>query len=101
MYRLCAVATLPEAHMLRDLLAHAGIRAAVFNEHAQGGLGEIPFIHAWPELWLARPEDAARARGVMADIAGVDTTGEAACGHCGETVPAHFECCWQCGRVLR
>ena len=39
------------------LLGQAGIEALVFNEHAQSALGEIPFTHASPELWVAEDRD--------------------------------------------
>ncbi len=46
MRRLFLAADLPEAHLVLQLLKHAGIEARVFDETAQGGLGEISFIHA-------------------------------------------------------
>lgn len=61
MLRLGTAANLPEAHLLLHRLAQAGIEARVLNEHAQGGLGEIPFTHAYPEIWIMEAADAARA----------------------------------------
>ena len=60
MFRLCTAANLPEAHLLLHRLAQAGIEARVLNEHAQGGLGEIPFTHAYPEIWIMEPADEER-----------------------------------------
>lgn len=65
MLRLYTAANLPDAHMLRQLLAQAGIEAHVFNENAQSGMGEIPFTHAWPEVWLALPADEKQAREIV------------------------------------
>lgn len=98
MHRLCTAATLPEAHLLRDLLAQAGIEAMVFNEHAQGGLGELPFTHAWPEVWIASADDSLRALGIVeAHERPVPPGPERHCSGCGELNPSHFQLCWQCG----
>lgn len=40
--KLCTAANLMEAQIKLDLLGHANIDARLFNEHAQGGLGDIP-----------------------------------------------------------
>jgi hypothetical protein len=68
MLRLCTAANLPEAHLLLHRLTHAGIEARVLNEHAQGGLGEIPFTHAYPEIWIMEPEQEVRAREILAEF---------------------------------
>ena len=74
----------------------------MLNEHAQGGLGEIPFTHAYPEVWVMEAEDTARARVILQEFERRVSSDETiACGNCGETNPAGFEICWQCGRPLR
>jgi len=101
MHRLCTAATLPEAHLLRDLLAQAGIEAMVFNEHAQGGMGELPFTHAWPEIWVASGDDAERARGIVeAHERPAPARADQFCPACAEANPGHFQVCWHCGREL-
>lgn len=100
MHRLCTAATLPEAHLLLDLLAQAGIPARVFNANAQGGVGEIPFTHAWPELWIERPADAARARALVLAWETTPAGPDAACQGCGEINPGSFDLCWHCGASL-
>ena len=52
---------------LRNLLEQAGIACVVRNERLGGVVGEIPFLECWPELWVVRPGDALRARGVRVD----------------------------------
>ena len=101
MRRLCTAANLPEAYLLLHRLAHAGIEARVFNEHAQGGLGELPFTHTYPEIWIMEPAQEARAREIVAEferppVAAPPTR----CAGCGEMNPAGFEICWQCGMPL-
>jgi hypothetical protein len=99
--RLYSAGSLPEAYLLRDRLAQAGIDARVFNENAQGGLGEIPFTHAYPEVWLMEPRDEARARAIVRDIESPPFGGvEKRCAACGEANPGNFEVCWHCGSPI-
>lgn len=100
MIRLYCAATLQEAHLLLGLLSADGIRARLQNAHAQSALGEIPFTHAYPEVWIERPGDIERARAL---IAAYETAGAAAqvrCRQCGEDNPANFDTCWNCGLDL-
>jgi hypothetical protein len=100
-HKVYSAATLPDAHLVRALLAHAGIEARVFNENAQGGLGEIPFTHAWPEVWIVDAGAAARAREVIRQFEHQDGNLPAArCPRCEETSPGHFQVCWNCGESL-
>ncbi len=103
MRKLYTAANLPEAYMLLDQLRAAAIDAHVFNENAQGGLGEIPFTHAYPELWVMDDADWARGREVISAYehrAINDTASEVRCPSCRETNPANFQLCWQCGTAL-
>lgn len=101
MLRLYSAANLPEAHLLRQLLAHAGIEAHVFNENAQSGMGEIPFTHAWPEVWLAQADDAVRAREIVKDFERpCPPRTDVFCASCRERNPGNFELCWSCGAAL-
>ncbi len=101
MFRLCTAANLPEAHLLLHRLAHAGIEARVLNEHAQGGLGEIPFTHAYPEIWVMEESDEARARAILVEFEQPPAPrAPTRCKLCGEMNPPAFEICWQCGKPL-
>jgi Putative prokaryotic signal transducing protein len=102
MFRLCTATNLPEAHLLLHRLEQAGIEARVLNEHAQGGLGEIPFTHAYPEIWVMEEADEARARAILAEFERPPASREPVrCRDCGEMNPPAFEICWQCGKALR
>ena len=102
MLRLCTAANLPEAHLLLHRLAQAGIDALVLNEHAQGGLGEIPFTHVYPEIWIIEAVDEERARRVVVEFEQApDSPDTARCAACGEMNPQAFEICWRCGGALR
>ena len=101
MLKLYAAANLQDAHLLRYLLAEQGIEARVFNENAQGGVGELPFTHTYPELWLEDEADLPRARRVIADFENKPPAqGTLRCAGCGEDNPATFEICWHCGKAL-
>jgi len=89
--------TLPDAHLIAALLAQEGIEARVFNENAQGGLGEIPFIHAWPEVWVIDERHVERARQVIRALERTDTRSQVVCAACGEANPSNFQLCWNCG----
>lgn len=101
MRRLYLAANLPEAHVVLDLLGLDGIEARVLNEHAHGGLGEIPFTHAYPEVWVVDERDLPRARRVVEEYERSSTdSGTSSCPACGELSPGNFEVCWHCGQVL-
>jgi hypothetical protein len=102
MFRLCNASNLPEAHLLLHRLAQAGIEACVLNEHAQGGLGEIPFTHAYPEIWIMEETDEPRARRIVIEFEQTPTSPDTTrCVACGEMNPPTFEICWRCGNILR
>lgn len=101
MIRLYSASNLPEAHLLLHRLVRVGIEACVLNEHAQGGLGEIPFTHAYPEIWIMEEADERRARAIIAEFERTPNIQDATyCRSCGESNPSEFEICWQCGKSL-
>jgi hypothetical protein len=101
MVKVYSAATLPDAHLVRGLLGQAGIDATVFNENLQGGLGEIPFTHAYPEVWIVDERDLQRAREVIRRIERpAPGLGSVICPRCHEGSPGHFEVCWNCGEAL-
>lgn len=100
MHKLYAAANLPEAYLVLGLLRAAGIEAHVFNENAQGGLGEIPFTHAYPELWLVDEADLGRARQVLTEYERSSAGADIRCAACGEPNPSSFQICWHCGADL-
>lgn len=101
MLKIYSAATLPDAHLVRGLLAQAGIQARVFNENAQGGMGEIPFTHAYPEVWILDEADLARARELIGQFERPAMIVAAVrCPHCGEDNPGNFQLCWSCGKAF-
>jgi len=100
MLKLYTAANLPEAYIVFHLLGQAGIEARVFNEHALGGLGEIPFTHAYPEVWVMEEADMSRAREVVAGYEKLPDHIDVRCAACRETNPANFQICWNCGEPI-
>jgi hypothetical protein len=99
MRKIYSAATLPDAHLVRGLLAQEGIDARVFNENAQSLMGEIPIHLAWPEVWIVDEGDAERARAIIRGIERSPASARAAfCPHCNEENPGNFQICWNCGR---
>ena len=101
MQRLYSAANLPEAYLVRGLLAAAGIEARVFNEYAGGALGELPFSEVAHSVWIEEERDLTRARQVIVSYEKpAATPGNTRCGACGEENPRDFAFCWQCQRPL-
>ena len=80
---------------IRNLLENAGIDSELRNEFAAGGVGELSFIDAWPELWVDYP-DVALARQIITgyETATLDAP-EWQC-RCGEWNGSAFMTCWSC-----
>lgn len=90
-----------EAYLLVDRLAHAGIKAHVFNEHMSSIVGDVPPDVALPQVWLDDDGDRARADAVLREYeAERNRTGSVFCPECHEENPATFELCWKCGKGL-
>jgi len=97
MQRLFIAAHLPEAYLVHGLLTQAGIAARVFNEYAQGAMGELPPTGVHPEVWIEDVRDQALARHIIERYEHARTiTGSRVCPACGEENPAGFEVCWHC-----
>jgi hypothetical protein len=83
------------------MLEHALIPAQLFNQHAQSGVGDIPFTHAYPEVWVIRNEDYERGRKIVQQYEAMPQSSQVvSCPSCGEENPVNFQLCWQCGSGL-
>lgn len=90
-----------EANIILDLLESAYIPARLFNVHAQGGVGDIPFTHAYPEVWIIRDQDFERGRAVISTYEQTPhVTDTISCPECGEENPFNFQLCWHCSSGL-
>ena len=101
MKRFYVAESLADAYLLRSRLLSIGIKAHVFNEFADGAVGELPFTHTWPEVWLEREcDEQAAAATLEAHCKPAEAEGEIRCAACGESNPLNFEICWSCAAGL-
>lgn len=99
MKKLYTAADLQQAYLLSHLLDQAGIAHYISNENLQGGVGELPFTHTYPALWLFDEADGKRAATIIGAFEQA-ATGRGSgwcCAACGEENPGTFEMCWKCG----
>jgi len=85
----------------RHALERLAIPCVVRNEYAAGAAGELAPIDTWPELWVTRSRDAARARKAIARAQAAIEEADWSCPRCGSESPDTFEFCWQCGQARR
>jgi hypothetical protein len=100
MKRVHIAPTLLDAQLAVDALSSLGIVSHIFNANAAGALGEVPFMHAQPEVWVEDDTQEFHAREVLADFLNVRPGAEKICPHCSERNPGNFLSCWQCGGML-
>lgn len=80
-----------------SILESHGIKASVRNENASSLVGEVPFVAAYPELWVLDDDDYERAIALLAEYRSAQPSGDAwTCPECGESVPGTFSGCWRC-----
>ncbi len=100
MIRLYTAANLQEAFILKNLLELECISCLVRNVNASSIVGEIPFTHAWPEIWLIQGKDRLKAEKVLNKFKEERTDKNKICENCSEINPLNFEFCWNCHAVL-
>lgn len=100
MIKVYADQTLWMVTHVKNLLEASRIPSEIRNEFAQGGVGELSFVDAWPEIWVA-PEHAHLAKRLINDLQleGINRSraiGEDWVCSCGEINGAMFYSCWAC-----
>ena len=100
MRRIYLATDISQAQLLVDLLGQAMIPAVIQNAHQSGGLGELAVTY--PEIWLKREADEARALQVIERFEGPqgEAENDRVCSRCRERNPAGFDLCWSCGADL-
>lgn len=85
---------------LRSILESEDIRTLLKNEHLTGGIGELPAVECWPEIWVVDARDYARAQKLLAELReslDAQVPGEPwRCPDCGEEIEPQFTDCWRC-----
>lgn len=86
------------AGLFCELLGKEEIACLVRNEQLFAGLGEIPFVECYPELWVVDDELYPRALNLLRQYM-ADNDVELpswVCRKCGEEVEGQFNACWNC-----
>lgn len=84
---------------IEAVLANHDIACFVKNRHLMGGVGDIPPIEAWPEIWVTHDTDAERALDVIHSLLEAGPEDNAPpwiCAECGESIEPQFTECWAC-----
>lgn len=97
--KIYTAADIIEAQVVQKLLASEGIKTTLKNENLQSGVGELPFVEMWPELWLLNPQDLDRARQVLSEFGDQTMASDWVCTICSEKNPGSFQICWACTDV--
>ena len=101
MKKIYSAANITDAYLVQSLLAEALIKTRILNEYAQGGMGEISFTQAYPEIWLLDTSQTEQARHIIHNFEQRDTIIESiTCPNCDEPNPETFEVCWRCKTPL-
>jgi len=96
-YKIYSAENLQAAYLIQSLLAEAGIETRILNEYAQGGIGDISFAQAYPEIWLLDDTDAESAQSVVDHFERRNVPiSTIVCPNCKEPNPDTFEVCWRC-----
>ena len=90
-----------EAHFVRELLEAQGLVVTVRGEDLWGASGELPFVDAWPTIWVLDDTREAEARAAVEQFEATraaPVAGESwRCPKCGQDVEPQFTSCWSCG----
>ena len=101
MKRVYIADSLADAYLVCNRLLESGINAQVFNEYSNGAVGELPFTHTWPEVWVENDRHVAFARQIVEHRELFDANlNDVQCPQCGEANPVNFEVCWNCSADL-
>ncbi|MDE0309936.1 MAG: DUF2007 domain-containing protein [Acidiferrobacterales bacterium] len=101
MIRVYIAENLADAHLVCNRIRENGIVAHVFNEFSNGAVGELPFTHTWPEVWVENDRDKNYALEIVSQCQPAEfVDAERDCPECGQLNPVNFEICWSCSAQL-
>ncbi len=83
---------------IKDILEKENIVCMIKNLGLSGGMGEIPPIECWPEIWVLEDDDYDRANNIIGMLLKESTEYKTSwvC-QCGERIEGQFTDCWNCG----
>ncbi len=82
----------------QSILDEAGIETHLKHLGSSMALGEVPFTHCYPELWVLKDGDYERALEVLKPYheEKLEVASDWNCSTCGETIEGSFGQCWSC-----
>ena len=83
-------------HHYQNLLENAGISCVIKQSYLSGGVGELPPIECWPELWIEDDHLQDKAISLIQSSGNADGGEYWQC-QCGEKQEPQFNICWKCG----
>ena len=83
---------------MASLLDQAGIETEYRNEFLGGAAGELAPGETWMELWVVNDTQEEKAKQLIKEAMEQPEREDGRCNHCGESNPATFDVCWQCGK---
>jgi len=90
---------LPDVGHWKNVLELRGIACELRHMHLASIVGELPWLEAWPELWVLDDRDAELAARIIREgrARALDGGNAWSCPACGERLEAQFTTCWSCG----
>lgn len=84
---------------LKNVLDSHGIASDIRGLARGVGVGELPPIEAWPELWVQDESQGEEAMRLLKDALkpSEHETEPWTCAECGEELEGQFTVCWKCG----
>ncbi|MFV1983454.1 MAG: hypothetical protein ACC657_07930, partial [Thiohalomonadales bacterium] len=77
------------------------LKVIILNQYTQGALGELPFTHAYPEIWVDEISSG-KAKKLIEKFEKLPLNDNTIfCNKCNEINPENFETCWFCGALLK
>ncbi len=98
MKRIYSPPVLAMVENVKNVLELNGVKSTITNQYLSAGVGELPPIESWPQLWVEE-EDVERASEVIqATGKNIDEPEKVwVCPNCNEEVEEQFTECWNCG----
>jgi len=101
MIRIHFAQDIQQANLMLHFLEQHNVKAIILNQYTQGALGELPFTHAYPEIWVEELLKS-KAKELISDFEKLPLNDETVvCCNCNEINPMNFETCWSCGKELK
>ncbi len=86
------------AGQIKSLLETNQIECFMKNENLTGGIGELPPIECWPEVWIQDDAKENHAKEIIHRCISLENkTKESWKCNCGEIIEGQFTQCWNCG----